>query len=138
MGIHIAQGVGSPCKTSVNTPLFHLQSGEAKRRDIDCSVLQSGRVVSTLHAGSGSSFTRRVEWGRCLAVSEGAQPSIIVEFVFIVIEVGQLLEVESITEDGADTTETLHELVTLRGTVRDEFQGSTEIAVLLCKPLKHG
>lgn len=51
---------------------IHLQSGEAKRRDIDCSVLHSGRVLLTLDAGSGRSFTRRVEWGRCLAVSEGA------------------------------------------------------------------
>lgn len=37
-----------------------------------------------MYAGSGRPITRRVEWGLCLAVSEGAQPSIIVEFVFVV------------------------------------------------------
>lgn len=117
---------------------IHLQSGEAKRRNIDCSVLQSERVLLTLHAGSGRSFTRRVEWGRCLAVSEGAQPSIIVELVLVIFKLGELLKVERIAQDGTDTTETLHELVALRGTVRDELEGGTKVAVLLGKPLEHG
>src|SRR5690242_15976762 len=117
---------------------LHLQSGEAKRRNIDCSVLQSGRVLLTLHAGSGRSFTRRVEWGRCLAVSEGAQPSIIVELVFIIIEVGKLLKVERVTQDGTNTTETLHELVALGRTIGDELERGTEIAVLFSEPLEHG
>ena len=71
----------------------------------------------TWHAGSGRSLTRRVEWGGCLAVSEGAQPSIIVEFVFIIIKVRKLLEVERITQNGTNATESLHELVALRRTV---------------------
>jgi hypothetical protein len=38
-----------------------------------------------LRVGTGRSLTRRVEWSRYLAVSEGAQPSIIVELVLIVL-----------------------------------------------------
>jgi hypothetical protein len=80
-----------------------------------------------------------VEWSRCLAVSEGAQPSIIVEFVFIiVVELGKLLEVELVTHNGTDTTKALDELVALRGTVRDEFQVGTKVAVLFSEPLEHG
>ncbi|KAH4126672.1 hypothetical protein HBH47_045340 [Parastagonospora nodorum] len=92
----------------------------------------------TMRVGTGRSLTRRVEWSRCLAVSEGAQPSIIVELVFIIIEVGKLLKVERISEDGANTTKSLDELVTLGGTVGDEFKIGTKVAVLLGKPFEHG
>ena len=102
------------CKPSVGTPI--LQSGKAKRLCFDCSGLDLGHVILTYHAGSGRSVTRK-EWGRYLAVSEGAQPSIIVEFVFIIIKVRKLLEVERITQNGTNATESLHELVALRRTV---------------------
>jgi len=103
-------GAGRHCKPSIGTPI--LQSGKAKRLCFDCSGLDLGHVILTYHAGSGRSVTRK-EWGRYLAVSEGAQPSIIVEFIFIFVEVLQLLKVERITEDGADTTKALDELVAL-------------------------
>ncbi len=123
------------CKPSIGTPI--LQSGKTKRRCFDYSGLDLGHVVLTFHAGSGRSVTRS-EWGRYLAVSEGAQPSIIVEFIFIVVEVGELLKVERVAEDGADTTNALDELVALGGTVGDELEVSTKVAVLLGEPLKHG
>jgi hypothetical protein len=50
----------------------HLQLGEAKRHGFDSSGLHPNRVVVTLRVGTGRSLTRRVEWSRCLAVSEGA------------------------------------------------------------------
>lgn len=123
------------CKPSVGTPI--LQSGKAKRLCFDCSGLDLGHVILTYHAGSGRSITRK-EWGRYLAVSEGAQPSIIVEFVFIVVEVGELLEVEGVAENGADATEALDELVTLGRTVGNKFKVGTKVTVLLGEPLKHG
>jgi hypothetical protein len=101
--------------TNIANPWFTLiillQSGEAERRS---SGLRPGRVISTCCVGAGRSLTRRVEWSRCLAVSEGAQPSIIVEFVFIiVVKLGKLLKVELVTHDSTDTTKALHELVAL-------------------------
>jgi hypothetical protein len=122
-------------KPSVSTPF--LQSG-AKRRCFDYSGLRSGHVVLTFGAGSGRSFTRRGEWGRYLAVSEGAQPSIIVEFVFIFVEVGELLKVESVAEDGADATKAFDELVALGRAVGDELKVGAEVLVLLSEPLEHG
>lgn len=122
----------------MSTSISTLQPGEAKRRGFDCSGLLPGHVVVTFGAGSGSSFTRRVEWGRYLAVSEGAQPSIIVEFVFIIIEIGELLKVESVAENGANATKALDELVTLRGAVGHKLERSTKVTVLLSKPFEHG
>lgn len=90
---------------------MHLQPGEAERHGSDSSDLHLRRVVLTLRAGTGRSLTRRVEWSRHLAVSEGAQPSIIVKLVFIIVEIGELLKVERIAEDGADATKALDELV---------------------------
>jgi hypothetical protein len=87
--------------------------------------------VLTLRAGTGRSLTRRVEWSRCLAVSEGAQPSIIVELVFVFIEVGQLLKVERVAENGANATKALDELVAFRGAVGHELEVGAEVAVLL-------
>jgi hypothetical protein len=120
------------CKPSVSTPVIHLQLGEAKRHGSDSSGLHFGRVVLTLRVGTGRSLTRRVEWSRYLAVSEGAQPSIIVELVLIVlVKVLQLLQVELITHDGADTTEALDELIALGRAVRDKLEGGTKVAVFL-------
>lgn len=128
-------GIHQHCKPSVSTPF--LQPGEAKRRCFDYPGLHLGHVILTLRAGSGRSFTRRGEWGRYLAVSEGAQPSIIVEFVFIFVEVGKLLKVEGVAEDGAYATKALDELVALRRAVGDELEVGTKVAVFLSEPLKH-
>jgi len=111
-------GAGRHCKPSIGTPI--LQSGKAKCRCFDYSGLDLGHVFLTFRAGSGRSVTRS-EWGRYLAVSEDAQPSIIVEFIFIFVEVLQLLKVERITEDGADATKALDELVALGRTVGNEL-----------------
>lgn len=118
-------------KPSINTSIIHLQPGEAKRHGSDSSGLHLGRVVLTLRRGTGRSLTRRVEWRRCLAVSEGAQPSIIVELVFVIVEVGELLKVERVTEDGADTTKALDELIALGGAIGNELKRRTEVAILL-------
>lgn len=125
-------------KHSVNTPMFPLQPGEAKCPCFDSFGLAAGRVIVTLHVGSGSSFTRRGEWGCYLAVSEGAQPSIIVEFVFIVVEILKLLKVECVAENGTNATKALDELVAFGGAVGYELEGSTKVAVLLGEPLQHG
>jgi hypothetical protein len=120
------------CKPSVSTPVIHLQPGEAKCHGSDSSGYHPGRVVLTLRAGTGRSLTRRVEWSRYLAVSEGAQPSIIVELILVIlIEVLELLKVELITHNGADTTETLDELVAFRGAVRDKLERGTKVGVFL-------
>ena len=106
----------SLCEHFIHIPMTHLQPGEAACRLLKALHELPGRVLLTMVAGRGRAFTRRVEWGLCLAISEGAQPSIIVEFVFVVV-VGELLKVELVAEDGTDTTETLDELVTLGRTV---------------------
>lgn len=99
-------------KRSVRIPSTCLQPGEATCRLLEVLHELPRRVWSTAGTGRGRAFTRRVEWGLCLAVSEGAQPSIIVEFVFVVV-LGKLLEIELVSEDGTDTTKALDELVTL-------------------------
>ena len=114
-----------------------LQSGEAKRRCLDYSGLDLGHVILTFRAGSGRSFTRH-EWGRYLAVSEDAQPSIIVELVFVIVELLKLLKVERVAENGANTTKALDELVALGRTIRNKLQVGTKVAILFGEPLKHG
>lgn len=78
----------------------------------------------------------RQVWNRCLAVfGEGAAPSIIVILV-IVTDLLELLEVELVAKDTANTTEALHELVALRRTVGDELKVGTKLAEVLSQPLE--
>jgi len=62
--------------------------------------------------------------------------SIIVELIIRLVNLCKLLEVELVAHHSTDTTEALDELVTLRGTVCDELEVGTEVAVLLSQPLK--
>jgi hypothetical protein len=128
----------SHCRLSVCTPFIRLQPGEAKRRGLYSPGLLRGRVVLTWCVGTGRSLTRRVEWSRYLAVSEGAQPSIIVELVIAIVKVGELLKVECITKDGADATKALDELVAFGGAVGDKLERGSKVAVLFGEPLQHG
>ena len=69
--------------------------------------LRTRRRQTTAH------LSRLWVWYRRLAVvGEVVELSIVIEFI-IVIKVGELLEVELVAHDGADTTETAHELVAL-------------------------
>lgn len=60
-------------------------------------------------------------------------PTVVV--VVIVAELSQLLKVDLVAKDTANTAEALDELVALSGAVRDEFQRSTELAIVLGNPL---
>jgi len=64
--------------------------------------------------------------------------SIIIKFVLVFIVSIQLLKVELVAQDGADTTKALDELVTLRGSVRDKLKSGTKVLILLSHPLKEG
>lgn len=71
-----------------------------------------------------------------LALSrEVSKPSIVVEFV-LGIDFGQLLEVELVSQHGADATEALDELVALARTIGDEFEGGAEVFVVLGEPFE--
>src|SRR6185436_4562121 len=61
--------------------------------------------------------------------------TVIIELIFIVV-IGQLLKVELVPKDGANTTETLHKLVALAGSIRNEFEGGAEVPIFLCQPLQ--
>lgn len=72
--------------------------------------------------------------GKLLALySEVNGLSIIIEFVFVV-NISQLFKVDLVSQNGTDSTKTLYELISFAGSVRNEFQGGTEILVLFGKP----
>ena len=83
-------------------------------------------------------FLRRNIRTSILALSrEVSKPSIVVEFI-LGIDFGQLLEVELVSQHGADAAEALDELVTLARTVGDEFEGGAEVFVVLGEPFEEG
>lgn len=91
-----------------------------------------GSAVKALHARSRQSG----DWSDVLALCEGFKLSIIVELIIRLISFCKLLKVELVAHHGTDTTETLDELVTLRGTVGDELEVGTKVTVLLGQPLE--
>jgi len=100
------------------------------------------RPFQTIHYGYCSSRTRAAVlirasrqktrrenfWPFILALCEVAKPSIVVELIIIRV-ISQLFEVDLVPEKGTDTTESLDELVTFAGSVRDELKSSTKVLV---------
>jgi hypothetical protein len=75
--------------------------------------LHGRRVLKrTLVARRRQSTWRWCLWRECLALCEGAQLSIVVEFILVVV-ISKLLKVDLVAQNGADATEALHELVAL-------------------------
>jgi hypothetical protein len=66
---------------------------------------------------------------------EGAHWSIVV-VVIIVAHLSQLFKIDLVTENTANTSKALDELVAFGGTIRHKFQGGTEVLVMLSNPLK--
>lgn len=82
-------------------------------------------------------FPRRNIWTGILALCEVSKTSIIVVFI-LGIDLGQLLEIELISQHSTNATEASEELRALARTVGDEFEGRAEVSVGLGEPLEQG
>lgn len=62
----------------------------------------------------------------------------IIVVIIIILAIVELLKVDLVAEKSTNTSESLDELVALRGAVGDELQVGSEVAVLLSNPLEEG
>lgn len=93
--------------------------------------------LSRAVAKSRQMFLRRNIWTSILALREVSKASIVVELI-LGIDLDQLLEVELVSQHGADAAEAFDELVALARTVGDEFKGRAEVLVVLREPFEEG
>ena len=60
----------------------------------------------------------------------------VIEFIIVIVDRKVIVKVNLVPEDPADATEAFHKLTSLLRFVRNEFEGCSEILVLLGKPLE--
>lgn len=102
VSISIAQQNGYQVLPSKSIPtafIIQLQSREAKGG----SAFLPGRVLLQFGARSRRRARRVRFWARCLAQCEVAKPSVVVEFI-LVVEIGKLLKIDLVAENGSDAT----------------------------------